>query len=66
VSNSFEKGEVTPVLGMEKYFASEIAPLGLKNVTVYKSPGQYSKSTTHGGFDDDTTTRDRILSLIKG
>jgi hypothetical protein len=66
VSQSFEKGEVTPILGMERFFNSEIAPVGLKNMTVYKSPGQYSKSTTHGGFDDDTTTRDKILSLIKG
>jgi hypothetical protein len=66
VSQSFEKGEVTPILGMERYFNSEIASLGLKNLTVYKSPGQYAKSTTHGGFDDDPTTRDRILSLIKG
>jgi hypothetical protein len=65
VSQSFEKGETTPILGMERYFTSEIAPLGLKNVTVFKSPGPASKSTTHGGFDDDTTTRDKILSLIK-
>jgi hypothetical protein len=65
VSESFEKGETTPILGMERYFTSEIAPLGLKNVTVYKSPGPASKSTTHGGFDDDTTTRDKIISLIK-
>jgi len=66
VSRSFEKGQVTPILGMETFFNSEIAPLGLKNVTVYKSPGPASKSTTHGGFDDDPTTRDKILSLIKG
>jgi len=66
VSQSFEKGQVTPILGMEKYFTSEIAPLGLKNVTVYKSPGSASKSTTHGGFDDDVATREKILSLIKG
>ncbi len=65
VSQSFEKGQVTPILGMERFFNSEIAPLNLKNVSVFKSPGQYSKSTTHGGFDDDTTTRDKILSLIK-
>ena len=56
VSQSFEKGQVTPILGMERYFNSEIASLGLKNMTVYKSPGQYAKSTTHGGFDDDPTT----------
>src|SRR5262252_1715114 len=31
VSQSFEKGTVTPILGMEKYFNSEIAPLNLPN-----------------------------------
>ena len=64
VSQSFEKGTVTPILGMEKYFNSEIVPLNLPNVTVFKAPGPYSKSTTHGGFDDDVTTRDKIISLI--
>jgi hypothetical protein len=66
VSQSFEKGEVTSILGMEKFFTSEIASLGLKNVSAYKAVGPASKSTTHGGFDDDQTTRDKILSLIKG
>ncbi|RZU41781.1 C1 family peptidase [Edaphobacter modestus] len=66
VSQSFEKGEVTPILGMERYFASEVLSLGLRNVATFKAPQQYSKSTTHGGFDNDTTTRDKILSLIKG
>jgi hypothetical protein len=66
VSQSFEKGETTPILGMEKFFNSEIVPLGLNNISVFKSPGTASKSTTHGGFDDDSTTRDKIISLIKG
>jgi hypothetical protein len=66
VSQSFEKGEATPILGMERYFNSEIAPLRLSNAAVFKAPQQHSKSTTHGGFDDDQTTRDKILSLIKG
>jgi hypothetical protein len=65
VSQSFEKGEVTPILGMERYFNSVIAPLGLPNVSIFKAPQQYSRSTTHGGFDDDPTTREKILSLIK-
>jgi hypothetical protein len=65
VSQSFEKGQVTPILGMERYFASEVLSLGLPNVTAFKAPHQYSKSTTHGGFDDDAATRDKILSLIK-
>jgi hypothetical protein len=63
VSRSFEKGMLTPILGMEKYFPKETA--ALSNVNIFKSPGGSSKSTTHGGFDDDPTTRDKILSLIK-
>ncbi|HEY8996436.1 MAG TPA: peptidase C1A papain, partial [Edaphobacter sp.] len=65
VSQSFEKGQVTPILGMEKFFASEIGSLGLNNINVFKSPGAAAKSTTHGGFDDDDVTRNKILSLIK-
>jgi hypothetical protein len=66
VSQSFEKGEVTPILGMEKFFSSEIASLGLGNINVFKSPGQAAKSTTHGGFDDDDVTMNKIISLMKG
>jgi hypothetical protein len=65
VSQSFEKGQVTPILGMEKFFNSEILSQGLSNIATFKSPGSSTKSTTHGGFDDDATTRDKILSLIK-
>jgi hypothetical protein len=64
VSNSFEQGKVTPILGMQKYFDQEVAPLKLKNVSVYTSPGQFSQSMTHGGFDDDEATRKKIISLI--
>jgi hypothetical protein len=64
VSGSFENGETTPILGMEKYFNAEIAPAKLPNVSVFTAPGNDSKSTTHGGFDDDVTTREKIISLI--
>jgi len=64
VSQSFEQGKITPILGMQKYFDQEIAPLKLKNVSVYTSPGQFSQSMTHGGFDDDEATRKKIISLI--
>ena len=66
VSQSFEKGVPTKILGMEKYFLSDVAPLGLKNVSAFPAPGQDSRSTTHGGFDDDSVTMGKVLSLIKG
>lgn len=66
VSRSLEKGEVTPILGMEKYFNDEIANLQLPNVRTWPAPGKESKSTTHGGFDDDDATMASVISLIQG
>jgi hypothetical protein len=63
VSQSFEKGLATPILGMEKYF-DKIMAQSLPNVNVITAPGNDSKSTTHGGFDDDATTMNTVISLI--
>ena len=65
VSESFERGKQTPLVGMEKYFGQKIGRLGLKNVKAWTSPAGASRSTTHGGFDDDEATRDSVISLIK-
>ncbi len=65
VSQSFEGGVETPVLGMEKYFGA-IASQGLPGVHAWTAPGAQSKSTTHGGFDDDATTMASVIALIKG
>jgi hypothetical protein len=66
VSQSFEKGEVTPILGMEKYFNDKIVPQKLPNVRAWPAPDKASKSTTHGGFDDDATTMASVIALILG
>jgi hypothetical protein len=63
VSQSFEGGVTTPILGMEKYFQ---AVKDVPNVTAWAAPGAQSKSTTHGGFDDDATTMASVIKLIKG
>ena len=65
VSQSFEHGKETPILGMQKYYDPMSAGEKLKNVTVYTSPGDPSRSMTHGDFDNDETTRNKILSLIR-
>jgi hypothetical protein len=65
VSQSFEHGQVTPILGMQKYFQQQIAPQNLPNVTLFTSPGEFAQSTTHGGFDDDPMTMNKVISLIK-
>lgn len=65
VSESFESGKQTPILGMEKYFAG-IARLKLPGVQSWAAPCAQSKSTTHGGFDDDDATMASVIALIKG
>lgn len=63
VSESFEGGIHTPILGMEKYFKA--ATDGLPRVKAWIAPGPASNSTTHGGFDDDVRTMKCIIDLIK-
>jgi len=65
VSESFEHGVRTPILGMEKYFSRSIGALHLPNVRAFTSPGPAASSTTHGGFDDDAQTMRSVISLIK-
>ncbi|MFY7840024.1 MAG: hypothetical protein ACOVP7_07090 [Lacibacter sp.] len=64
VSNSFEPGRKTPVLGMEKFFKDESR---YKQATIksFSSPGASTKSTSHGGFDNDVATIDTIIKNIK-
>jgi hypothetical protein len=65
VCESFEGGQTTPILGMEKYFDESVAKLKLKNVRGFSAPSQQTISTTHGGFDDDAMTMKKIIELIK-
>jgi hypothetical protein len=66
VSESFENGITTPILGIEKYFNEHIGSLKLKNVQSWSAPTTgVATSTTHGGFDDDPTTMKSVISLIK-
>jgi len=66
VSQALEHGRSTPILGMEKYFNDTIASNNLPNVYTWNAPGKESKSTTHGGFDDDPVTMASIIALMKG
>lgn len=66
VSQSFENGTVTPILGMQRYFEQETELTGLKNVRAWAAPGSASRSTTHGGFDEDDATLQHIIALIHG
>ncbi len=66
VSQSFENGTVTPILGMQRYFEQETQLTGLANVRAWTAPGDATKSTTHGGFDEDDATLRHIIALIHG
>ena len=66
VSESFEGGVRTPILGMAKHFDDEVGSLELTNVKAWMAPGPASESTTHGGFDDDPVTMKSVINLIKG
>ncbi len=63
VSESFEGGARTPLVGLQKYFDPYRAELA--NTTVQVSPGATSTSSTHSGFDDDEATRSRVVEFIK-
>ena len=66
VSESFENGIPTPILGIEKHFNEHIGSLKLKNVQSWSAPTTgVATSTTHGGFDDDPTTMKSVINLIK-
>jgi hypothetical protein len=63
VSESFETARRhMPILGMAKYFDEAVG----KNSAVRKivSPGDTSRATTHGGFDDDATTLEAVKAFI--
>jgi hypothetical protein len=64
VARSFEGGKPTPILGMQTYFDAYAAQLA--RTTVHIAPGPTSASTTHGGFDNDAKTRQRVIEFIKG
>jgi hypothetical protein len=61
VSESFEEGKQTKILGLEKDFG--IA--GQPRITAFAAPGPKSASSTHGGFDDDELTMRSVIGLIK-
>ncbi len=64
VANSFEKGEKTPILGLETDYESHVKALGLERAEAYSSPGACSNATTHGGFDDDPKTVGSVVASI--
>jgi hypothetical protein len=65
ISEAFERGRRTPILGMEKYVQARVAPLKLARIKAWNAPGPTSRSTTHGGFDEDRATMMSVIEHIK-
>ena len=65
VSQSLEKGEITPLLGLQKYFDKQIASQKISNIHYLSAPSKESNSVTHGGFNQDETTIDNVITLIR-
>lgn len=63
VSEAFEGGRSTPILGMQKFFDAYGA--ALPNTQVHAAPGPVSTAQEHGAFDDDPGTRQRVLEFIQ-
>ena len=62
VSQAFEGGLRTPILGMQKFF--EPYARGLPRTSAWPAPGPASTSTSHGGFDNDQATREQIVKFV--
>jgi len=65
VSESFERGRRTPILGLERHFAAVDRRGTGARIAALASPGAESASTTHGGFDDDPMTMASIIAAIR-
>ncbi len=68
VSEAFEHGVRTPILGLERYFAQFVAglpPAARARVRGWTAPAEHSRCVTHGGFDDDEATMRAVVRLIK-
>lgn len=69
VANSFEPARPTDVLGLEKDFQRWLSAQGesiRRHITAFASPGDRTRATTHGGFDEDASCIASVLDVIKG
>jgi hypothetical protein len=66
ISNGLEEARNVSILGMQKYFDRDIAPLHLPNVQARVAPAsQATHSMKHVDFDDDQDTQKSVISNIK-
>ena len=63
VSEAFEGGLSTPILGLERFSRERLA--ALPNTTAHWAPGATSAAGTHGAFDDDELTMRQVVKFIQ-
>jgi hypothetical protein len=66
VSHALERTREQPLLGMEKHAGRVGAHPGLQLHYSDGSKGSVTRSTTHGGFDNDVFTMNSLLARILG
>jgi len=64
VSRAFEESKSLPLLGMRNY-SKRIKTQGVKHITS-EGKGSICRSTSHGGFDNDTYTVNTVLRRVLG
>ena len=58
ISNGLEESRNVSILGMQKYFDRDVAPLNLAHVEARVAPtSMATHAAKHTAFDDDATTR---------
>ncbi len=62
VSRAFERTGTKPLLGMERY-SKKLQSRGLKQF-ISKGSGNVTRSTSHGGFDNDVYTMNSVMKKI--
>ena len=67
VSKAFERADDKPLLGMEK-FEDLVTTINSQPQFIYSNgvEGQRTRSTSHGGFDNDIYTMNHILRSVLG
>ena len=68
VSESFEHGRQTNILGIAKHYDAMLTGLDAgvrQRMASWSAPMAGSMSTTHGGFDDDDRALETVIKLIR-
>jgi len=66
ISNGLEESRNISILGMQKYFDRDVAPLNLPNVQVRVAPtSPASRAAKHTDFDDDSPTQKSVVANVQ-